>query len=108
MSRTGFKRILLKLSGEVLMGTSQYGIDPIETARIAGEIKLALAMSNAMPGNVSSSLTLEVADLDAALAAVKAAGAPVAYDVMEFPPCRIFGVKDPDGNQIGLHQRKAS
>jgi uridylate kinase len=41
MPRSGFKRILLKLSGEALMGSGQYGIDPIETARIAGEVKLA-------------------------------------------------------------------
>jgi predicted enzyme related to lactoylglutathione lyase len=25
---------------------------------------------------------------------------------MEFPPCRMFAIKDPDGNQIGLHQLK--
>ena len=37
----------------------------------------------------------------------RAAGVTVAMDVMEFPPCRIFFVKDPDGNQLGLHQRKA-
>ena len=41
MPRSGFKRILLKLSGEALMGSGQYGIDPLETARIASEIKLA-------------------------------------------------------------------
>ena len=41
MPRSGFKRILLKLSGEALMGSGHYGIDPLETARIAGEIKLA-------------------------------------------------------------------
>lgn len=40
--RSGFKRILLKLSGEVLMGQGQYGIDPAETARLAGEVKLAI------------------------------------------------------------------
>jgi predicted enzyme related to lactoylglutathione lyase len=67
----------------------------------------ALAISNAMPGSPASSLNLEVADLDAALAAAKAASATFAFDVMEFPPCRIFALKDPDGNQIGLHQRKA-
>ena len=71
---------------------------------VAGQ---ALAISNAMPGKTSSALALEVADLDAALAAVKAAGAPVANDVMEFPPCRMFVVKDPSGNEITLHQRKA-
>ncbi len=36
-----FKRILLKLSGEALMGTAAYGIDPAETARIAAEVKQA-------------------------------------------------------------------
>ncbi|WP_419814455.1 UMP kinase [Glacieibacterium sp.] len=43
MSRPPFKRILLKLSGEALMGNAGFGIDPAETARIAGEIKLAQA-----------------------------------------------------------------
>jgi uridylate kinase len=42
MPRTGFKRIMLKLSGEVLMGQGQYGIDPAETARLAAEVKLAV------------------------------------------------------------------
>jgi uridylate kinase len=39
MSRPQFKRILLKLSGEALMGSGAYGIDPAETARIAAEVK---------------------------------------------------------------------
>jgi predicted enzyme related to lactoylglutathione lyase len=68
---------------------------------------VALAISNATPGTPVSSLTLEVADLDAALAAVHAAKVTLAFDLMEFPPCRMFAIKDPDGNQIGLHQRKA-
>jgi uridylate kinase len=42
MPRSGFKRIMLKLSGEVLMGQGQYGIDPAETARLAAEVKLAV------------------------------------------------------------------
>ena len=36
--RPRFKRILLKLSGEVLMGPGQFGIDPDTVARVAGEI----------------------------------------------------------------------
>ena len=71
---------------------------------VAGQ---ALAISNMMPGKPASSLALEVADLDAALAAVKAAGAPITIEPMEFPPCRMFIVKDPAGNEITLHQRKA-
>ncbi|MEG3151679.1 UMP kinase [Sphingomonas sp. ZT3P38] len=40
---TRFKRILLKLSGEVLMGPDGLSIDPTVTARVAGEIADAKA-----------------------------------------------------------------
>ena len=36
-----FKRILLKLSGEVLMGSQQFGIDPETVAALAQEVKAA-------------------------------------------------------------------
>ena len=36
-----FKRILLKLSGEVLMGNQQFGIDPEFVAELAREVKAA-------------------------------------------------------------------
>ncbi len=39
--RPRFNRILLKLSGEVLMGPGQFGIDPDTVARVAGEIAAA-------------------------------------------------------------------
>lgn len=38
-SRPVFKRILLKLSGEALMGGGEYGIDTDVIARIAGEVR---------------------------------------------------------------------
>jgi uridylate kinase len=41
MPRPRFNRILLKLSGEALMGDGQFGIDPSTAARLAGEIKAA-------------------------------------------------------------------
>ena len=40
---TKYKRILLKLSGEALMGDLSYGIDPKVISRIAGDIKAAHA-----------------------------------------------------------------
>ncbi|CAH0352620.1 UMP kinase [soil metagenome] len=43
MTRPAFKRILLKLSGEVLMGSGQFGIDPETVDRVAGEIAAASA-----------------------------------------------------------------
>lgn len=38
MTEPAFRRILLKLSGEALMGAQGFGIDPVTTARIAGEV----------------------------------------------------------------------
>jgi len=38
MSAPVFRRILLKLSGEALMGSQGFGIDPAVAARIAGEV----------------------------------------------------------------------
>jgi len=36
-----FKRVLLKLSGEALMGSGSYGIDPVTANRVSEEIKRA-------------------------------------------------------------------
>ena len=41
MTRPAYKRILLKLSGEVLMGQGQFGIEPETVSRVAGEIAAA-------------------------------------------------------------------
>ena len=72
----------------------------------------ALAVSNAVGDpNVAlkpaSCVTLEVEDLDAALAGIRASGAPISLEPVEFPVCRMFAAKDPDGNEIRFHQRKA-
>ena len=42
MSRPRYSRVLLKLSGEALMGDGQFGIDPVTTARVAGEVAEAV------------------------------------------------------------------
>jgi uridylate kinase len=39
MSEPAFRRVLLKLSGEALMGAQGFGIDPLVTARIAEEVQ---------------------------------------------------------------------
>jgi uridylate kinase len=41
MTKPRFKRILLKLSGEVLMGDAQFGIDTDTVARVASEVRAA-------------------------------------------------------------------
>jgi predicted enzyme related to lactoylglutathione lyase len=71
---------------------------------------VALAVTNLFPVGTAggASLTLEVADLDAARAAIGAAKTTLTSDVTEYPPCRMFGVASPDGHSVIFHQRKAA
>jgi len=48
MPRPRFNRILLKLSGEALMGDGQFGIDPDTGARLADEIRAAREDAHAL------------------------------------------------------------
>ena len=43
-AKAGYSRILVKLSGEALLGGSEYGIDPAVLKRIAGELQDIVAM----------------------------------------------------------------
>ena len=42
MGTSQYKRILLKMSGEVLMGEGEFGLDPATVNRVAGDIKEAV------------------------------------------------------------------
>jgi len=44
MSSSKYKRILVKLSGEALLGKGEYGIDPAVLKRIAGELQEIIEM----------------------------------------------------------------
>jgi len=44
MSKPAYKRILLKLSGEILAGERGYGIDPVITSEICNKIKMVIDM----------------------------------------------------------------
>ena len=46
MSDIRYKRVLLKLSGEALMGDGQYGIDPKVTDHLAKQVKELLAVDH--------------------------------------------------------------
>ena len=68
-----YKRILLKLSGEALMGEQGYGIDPVTITRIASEVKdvrglgveVAIVVGG---GNIFRGLALSAKGLDRASA----------------------------------------
>lgn len=73
-----------------------------------GDTTLALSNAWVPPGKGGATVALEVIDLDAALAKLKSAGVAIAYGPHETPVCRIFGLADPDGNLLAIHQRKSS
>lgn len=74
MKRTRYKRILLKISGEVLTGEKDYGIDPTVIQQIAQEIKEVKALEvevaivigggNIFRGMVASSKGMDRASAD--------------------------------------------
>jgi uridylate kinase len=45
MNALQYRRILVKLSGEALMGEADYGVDPVVLRRVAGEIQEIVSMS---------------------------------------------------------------
>ena len=49
----------------------------------------------------------EVDNLDAEVARLKSKGVAVSMDIMDTPVCRFAMIRDPDGNRILLHKRKA-
>ena len=58
------------------------------------------------PKTGGAAIYLAVSDVPATVAELRAKGVIVALEPFETPACWIAGVLDPDGNFIGLHQRK--
>jgi len=70
----------------------------------------ALALTNmVMPSTndtPSPGVALEVRNYTEALERLRAAGVAITWGPNEFPVCHCFGFKDPDGNDLYLHQHK--
>ena len=75
-----------------------------------GPGKTTLALATGLPGwkpaTNSTAIVFEVADLDAAVAHLKAGNITFLCETLEFPVCRMAIVTDPDGNTVTLHQCK--
>lgn len=59
------------------------------------------------PSSDGPSVALEVADFDAAIEALKAAGTRFYLEPTASPACRLAVVSDPDGNSLAIHKRNA-
>lgn len=53
-------------------------------------------------------VALEITNYDEALAALQAAGVAFSWGPHDCEVCRSVGFRDPDGNEVFLHQRKPS
>jgi uridylate kinase len=99
----GYRRVLVKLSGEALMGKEQYGIDPVVLKRIALEIKDLIAASVQVSvviggGNIFRGAGLAAKGLDR-----------VSADQMGMLATVINALALQDGfEQVGLHARVMS
>jgi len=71
-----------------------------------GTIAVGCAPKQWPPSRKGTVAALEVVDFDAAVAHLKRKRVKVALGPLDFPSCRMLGVRDPDGNMICLHQRK--
>ena len=68
-----YRRVLLKISGEALMGAREYGLDPAMVARIAGEVKSVHALGGEVGvviggGNIFRGLTGTTSGMERATA----------------------------------------
>jgi catechol 2,3-dioxygenase-like lactoylglutathione lyase family enzyme len=68
----------------------------------------AIAISNVWTpsGQSGPSVAIEVEDIDAAVAHLKAEGVAFRTEVLASPSCRFVCIADPDGNELTIHQHK--
>lgn len=59
------------------------------------------------PSPDGPSVALEVRDFDAAVATLHEHGIPVLMGPLDLAGCQMVTVRDPDGNKLTLHRRKA-
>ena len=60
-----------------------------------------------MTAQDGASVALEVEDFEAAVATLREHNVPMIIGPMETPVCHMATVRDPDGNKLTLHRRKA-
>jgi predicted enzyme related to lactoylglutathione lyase len=61
---------------------------------------------NTPSSTMGGTVTFEVSDLKALLKTLRDKKMKIKMDVMDFPNCSMAVVLDPEGNSVGLHQRK--
>jgi predicted enzyme related to lactoylglutathione lyase len=71
-----------------------------------GTLAITVADATHRAGTHGATIGLEVVDLDAVLAHLKATAVPIFNGPFDSPVCRDCIIRDPDENEIILHARK--
>ena len=71
-----------------------------------GTLTVGCAPKQWPPSKKGTTAALEVVDFDAAVAHLTKKKIKFAVGPLDFPTCRMVGVRDPDGNMVVLHKRK--
>ena len=106
-ARKFYEQILgLKVCAEMEFAPGQWWIE----YDVGGPSGLAITNfgGTAVPAEGGPGVALEITNYDEALAAVQAAGLAVSWGPHDGGACRSVGFRDPDGNELFLHQRKRS
>jgi predicted enzyme related to lactoylglutathione lyase len=84
-------------------GWEMTGFGPTYACTLTGDVDLGL---QADPAERSAAplIVVNVPDLDAASAAVIAAGGTITKPIFSFPGGRRFHFRDPDGNELAAHR----
>lgn len=89
-----------------LVETERFGNSWIEFAVGGGTLALTNTFPHLVPGAPGAILAIEVTDLDTVDAALRRKNLPWATGPFDTPECRGGSIRDPDGNELILHQKK--
>ena len=97
---------VLGLKPTMLEGTPG-GMQWTEYDIASGTLSLGAGVPGWQPTDLGSSVGLEVADFDAAIAHLNAAGVRFKMEPFPTPVCRMAMIYDTEGNLICIHKRHA-
>ncbi|QJW93595.1 VOC family protein [Frigoriglobus tundricola] len=88
---------------EQVFGMKMTGFGPTYACTLTGDVDIGLQADQAEV-TLAPLPVIDVNDLEATLAAVTAAGAPVTKAIFSFPGGRRFHFRDPSGNELAAMQ----
>ncbi len=88
---------------ERVFGMNMTGFGPSYACTLTGDVDIGL-QADPLEASKAPLPVIEVEDLEATLAAVKAAGAVIVKPIFSFPGGRRFQFLDPSGNELAAMQ----